>query len=212
MSRTLDLGCGKCPRNPFGADELFGVDVRDDLESNVKKADLAIEPIPYEDESFEYLTAFDFIEHIPRIVYAPTRRNAFVEFMNEAYRVLKPGGLFMSLTPIYPDALAFRDPTHVNFITDETFLLYFDDIDRLASMYGFCGAFHIVSHERRGPYLHAVLQKVPVPEPLAGELDAKQRKLKKFKRRLRRVRLFGQKFVLVKWCLAKIGLGPYQPI
>ena len=118
----------------------------------------------------------------------------------------------MSKTPIYPDALAFRDPTHVNFITDETFVLYFDDLDRLAAMYGFRGAFHVVSHERRGPYLHAVLQKVPVPEPLAAESDVKQQNAKKLKRRLRRLRLIGQRFVIVRWCLAKIGLGPYVPI
>jgi SAM-dependent methyltransferase len=200
MTKTLDLGCGSLPRNPFQADELFGVDVRDDLESHVKRADLAIEPIPYEDESFEYVTAFDFIEHIPRIVYAPTRRNAFVEFMNEVYRVLKPGGLFFSQTPIYPHAAVFQDPTHVNFITNETFLLYFDDIHRLASMYGFNGAFRIVKHERRGSHLHAVLQKISVSE--SPEVDAAGAKRL---RRIRRLRLFGQRFALVRWCLAKIG-------
>jgi hypothetical protein len=57
MTKSLDLGCGSFPKNPFNADQLFGVDVRDDLEANVKSADLVIDPIPYEDESFEYLTA-----------------------------------------------------------------------------------------------------------------------------------------------------------
>jgi len=27
-TKTLDLGCGVNPRNPFNADELFGVDIR----------------------------------------------------------------------------------------------------------------------------------------------------------------------------------------
>ena len=159
MARALDLGCGAHPKNPFNADELFGVDVRDDLELNVRKADLVIEPIPYADESFEYCTAFDFIEHIPRIIYAPLRRNAFVEFMNEVYRVLKPGGMFLSLTPAYPHAPAFRDPTHVNIITEETFSLYFDDSNRLASMYGFTGSFRIVVQVWQGSHLLAILQK-----------------------------------------------------
>jgi len=175
MTRTLDLGCGSKPRNPFNADELFGVDVRDDLGSHVKKADLVIEPIPYEDESFDYLTAFDFLEHIPRVVYAPARRNAFVEFMNEVYRVLKPGGLFMSLTPAYPHAVAFRDPTHVNFITDETFPMYFDNVDRWASIYGFNGAFRIVTHEWRGPHIYAILEKVAVSVPHAPVSDTNQK-------------------------------------
>jgi SAM-dependent methyltransferase len=163
MTRTLDLGCGSSPRNPFNADELFGVDVRDDLDSNVKMADLVIEPIPYENESFEYLTAFDFIEHIPRVVYAPTRRNAFIELMNEVYRVLKPGGLFVSSTPAYPHPWAFCDPTHVNYVTDTTFAWYFDDTNRWGRIYGFNGAFRVVNQQLRGAHLFAILQKVPIP-------------------------------------------------
>ena len=175
MTRTLDLGCGLSPRNPFNANELFGVDVRDDLDSNVKKADLVIEPIPYESESFEYLTAFDFIEHIPRVIYAPSRRNAFIELMNEVYRVLKPGGLFLSSTPAYPHPWTFCDPTHVNHITDTTFLWYFDDANRWASIYGFTGAFRIVHQEMRGSHLWAILQKVPVPKPQAAASDEKRK-------------------------------------
>lgn len=171
MTKTLDLGCGAKPRNPFDADEIFGIDVREDLDSNIKKADLTIENIPYEDETFEYVTAFDFIEHVPRIVYAPARRNAFVEFMNEVYRVLKTGGYFLSLTPAYPNAVAFRDPTYVNIITDETFPLYFDDSNRWASIYGFKGSFRIVTHEWRGPHIFAILQKVPPPAPLVTKKD-----------------------------------------
>ena len=164
MTRTLDLGCGTRPKNPFNADELFGVDVRDDLAANIRAADLVIEPIPYDDESFEYVTAFDFLEHIPRLVYLPQRRNAFIELMNEVYRVLKPGGMFLSFTPGYPNAVAFRDPTHVNFITDETFPLYFDDVNRWASIYGFKGAFSLRMHEWRGPHIFAVMQKVAAPD------------------------------------------------
>ena len=163
MTKTLDLGCGSRPKNPFNADEFFGVDVRENLAGNIKSADLIIEPIPFEDESFDFVTAFDFIEHIPRVIYVPHRRNAFIELMNEVYRVLKPGGMFLSMTPAYPHAVTFRDPTHVNFITDETFPLYFDDTNRWASIYGFKGAFGIRVHEWRGPHIFAVMQKVPVP-------------------------------------------------
>ena len=127
MKKTLDLGCGDNPKNPFNASNVYGVDIREDLENGIRCADLAIEKIPYEDEFFDYVTAFEFIEHIPRVVYSPKRRNSFVELMNEIYRVLKPGGLFLSSTPGYPHGVAFRDPTHVNFITNETFPLYFDD-------------------------------------------------------------------------------------
>ena len=162
MTKTLDLGCGPQPKNPFNADEVFGVDVRD-LGANIRAADLVVEPIPFEDASFEYVTAHDFLEHIPRLIYVPQRRNAFIEVMNEIYRVLKPGGLFLSVTPGYPHAATFRDPTHINFITDETFPLYFDDERRWAKIYGFQGAFRIEAQEWRGIHLLTQMRKVAVP-------------------------------------------------
>ena len=164
MTRSLDLGCGPQPKNPFNADEVFGVDVRDDMEAGIRRADLVVEPIPWEDNSFEYVTAHDFLEHIPRLIYAPERRNAFIEVMNEVWRVLKEGGLFLSHTPAYPQAAAFVDPTHVNFITEGTFPLYFDDTNRWAKIYGFRGAFRIELQEWRGPHLLTVMKKVVLPE------------------------------------------------
>lgn len=160
MSKSLDLGCGLQPKNPFNAQEVYGVDVRDDAEAHIVKADLVVEPIPFPDSSFEYVTAHDFLEHVPRLIYVPQRRNAFVEVMNEIHRVLKPGGVFMSFTPAYPHAAVFRDPTHINFITEETFPLYFDSQLRWASVYGFKGSFEILSQEWRGPHLLSLLRKV----------------------------------------------------
>lgn len=160
MTRSLDLGCGGSPRNPFNADELYGVDVREDLDAGIRRADLAIEPIPFDTDMFEYVTAYDFLEHIPRVVYAPDRRNSFVELMNEIYRVMKVGGLFLSSTPAYPHAEAFQDPTHVNIITEMTFKAYFDNVNRWAAGYGFKGAFHLKLQEWRGHHLLVVLQKV----------------------------------------------------
>lgn len=166
MSKSLDMGCGDFPRNPFYADEVFGIDVRENLEGNVKCADLAIDRIPFDDDYFDYVTAHDFLEHIPRVIYTvcgasmrPERRNPFVELMNEVYRVLKPGGLFLSITPAYPHGVAFRDPTHVNFITEETFPMYFDNKNRWASIYGFNGAFHVSTQKCDGPQIKAILQK-----------------------------------------------------
>ncbi|MBB3260329.1 SAM-dependent methyltransferase [Paraburkholderia bannensis] len=165
-TKTLDLGCGPNPKNPFNANELYGIDVRR-LGPNIVSADLVIEPIPFESAMFDFVTAFDFLEHVPRLLYVPQRRNCFVELMNEIWRVLKVGGQFLSLTPAYPHAPAFRDPTHVNFITEETFPLYFDDKSRWAGMYGFTGAFEIVEQQWRGPHLQSLMRKVDVPQPAA---------------------------------------------
>ena len=87
-TKTLDLGCGPKPKNPFNATEAYGIDVRDDVEAGIVRADLVIEPIPFPDDSFEYVSAHDVLEHVPRLIYVPHRRNAFVEVMNEVWSVM----------------------------------------------------------------------------------------------------------------------------
>lgn len=142
MTKTLDLGCGLRPKNPFNADDVYGIDIREGGDK-VSIADLAIEPIPFDDCFFDFCSAYDFIEHIPRVIYMPQRKFCFVDLMSEIYRVLKPGGKFLSFTPAFPAPPAWRDPTHVNIITSETFPLYFDNKKCLAKMYGFNGGFEI---------------------------------------------------------------------
>lgn len=146
VTTSLDLGCGKDPKNPFGALRVFGVDLLENEELSIRKADLAIEAIPFDDQSFDFISAFDFIEHIPRVVYMPERKFPFVELMNEIFRVLKPGGHFLSFTPAYPVIDAFSDPTHVNIITENTFPVYFCN-GFGASIYGFSGGFELVQQK-----------------------------------------------------------------
>jgi SAM-dependent methyltransferase len=121
VTKSLDLGCGESMRNIFNADEAYGVDIIDLDNPNIRKADLSVEPIPFEDNTFDYVTGFDFLEHIPRSLYVNGKTiNPFIEIMNEIYRVLKPEGRFMGFTPAYPHPETFQDPTHVNFITEKT--------------------------------------------------------------------------------------------
>lgn len=160
MTRSLDLGCGRQPRNPFSASEIFGIDIAGESTDRIKIADLAIEPIPFPGGYFDFVTAFDFLEHVPRILYAPHRRTPFVNLMNEIHRVMVAGGKFFSHTPAYPHAAAFSDPTHVNIITEDTFRYYFDDTNRWAAVYGFTGAFRLLEQAWRGPHLLSVLEKV----------------------------------------------------
>lgn len=161
---TLDLGCGSYPRNPFGADLVQGCDIRADLDTNVKACNLATDPIPEESESINFITAYDFIEHIPRILMANTTRFPFIELMCEIYRVLKPSGLFFARTPFYPKSEAFQDPTHVNYITDDTFPLYFcwhPYGGPWGRIYGFNGKFALIKQRRMGSSLFTLLEKIP---------------------------------------------------
>ena len=59
-SKTLDLGSGQNPQNPFFADTVYGIDLSPNIEKNIYHSDLAIEKIPFEDNYFDYLTAYDF--------------------------------------------------------------------------------------------------------------------------------------------------------
>lgn len=164
---SLDLACGYRPRNPFKLETLLCVDVAAQI-PGVVEADLVVEPIPYGNNSVDVITAYDFLEHIPRLIYNNgQRRNAFVELMNEVWRVLRPGGIFFAVTPCYPYADAFVDPTHVNYVTADTFANYFTVQRRWAEVYGFYGYFLIapprfvsVTDDHPSKHLHTLMVKV----------------------------------------------------
>jgi SAM-dependent methyltransferase len=121
--------------------------------------DLAIAPIPCDANTFDFITAFDFIEHIPRVaIIDGSTKFPFINLMNEIFRALKPGGLFFAKTPAYPCKEAFQDPTHVNIITEDTFPLYFCN-QSAGRIYGFSGSFTLVAQEWCRPSLLTLIQK-----------------------------------------------------
>ena len=146
MSISLDLGCGPNPKNPFLATEVFGVDINNYNNPNIKIADLAIESIPFEDNLFDFVTGFDFLEHIPRVMYlGRERRQPFIDIMSEIWRVLKPGGQTFFATPAFPRPEAFQDPQHVNIITENS-IWYFSapGVLEQCQAYGFKGRFELL--------------------------------------------------------------------
>ena len=161
MTKHLDLGCGTQPRNPYKHTELYGIDLRAGLVvpgvRDIRAANLNLEAIPFEDHFFDSVSAYDFLEHVPRTAINFTSGETifpFVRLMNEAWRVLKNGGLFYSVAPAFPHALAFADPTHVNFMSVKT-QRYFTGEEPMARMYGFVGRFELIRQARihpRGDY------------------------------------------------------------
>ena len=150
--RHLDLGCGKFPRNPYRRAALHGIDIRalspQDEGFDYRRANLALEPIPYPDGHFLSVSAYDFIEHVPRMLAGGTEgtRLPFIELMNEIWRVLAANGRLYAVTPAWPHAEAFADPTHVNIITEET-IGYFVGAAPLGRMYGFRGRFELLRQD-----------------------------------------------------------------
>jgi SAM-dependent methyltransferase len=107
--RVCDLGCGENKQNPnwFGVDcrKLKGVDLVQDLEKF---------PWRIKSETFNLVVANHLIEHIN------PAKGGFISFMNEVWRILKPEGEFMISAPYATSPGMYRDPTHINFINEET--------------------------------------------------------------------------------------------
>jgi SAM-dependent methyltransferase len=163
-SHSLDLGCGPHPRNPFSCTQVYGVDIRSFPGSNILQAEIGRQKIPFEDDIFDRMTAFDVVEHIPRISMHPSTSYPFIALMCEIFRCLKVGGFFYSRTPAFPHPEAFQDPTHVNIITESTFRDYFcfgsAGSDPWARSYGFTGGFRLVYQDFDHCWLRTILEKV----------------------------------------------------
>jgi SAM-dependent methyltransferase len=163
---SVDLGCGRSRRNPFGAEICIGVDMLPSEGYNdYHYCRLGIDRLPFSNDTIDYFTAFDVLEHIPRVLWRDGELiNPFIMLMSEIHRCLKPAGIFYAETPAYPHSTAFQDPTHVNIITEET-VFYFcpkkspadDDGCNLllkhGQNYGFEGEFMLDDQSWRGAHL-----------------------------------------------------------
>lgn len=143
-SIALDVGSGPEPKNPFNSNKLYGVDFRENKINNVVYADLSMGKLPFENETFDFISAYDVLEHIERI--SKVEGNTifpFILLMNEIFRVLKPNGIFFNIQPVYPSKSAFQDPTHVNIMSEDTMDYYFCE-KSWARIYGYEGSFALL--------------------------------------------------------------------
>ena len=73
-------------------------------------------PLPFEDESFEEIHAYEVLEHVGQQGDWKTFFDQFTEF----HRILKPGGKFFGIVPTWDDAWAWGDPGHTRIINAGT--------------------------------------------------------------------------------------------
>lgn len=161
--KQLDIGVGGANRIEEGY-EGYGVDIhpqeRPWLKEN-KAADLAVQPFPYEDNMFDLCTAYDVLEHIPKMLYVMNydrvgayehgetthRRNCMIELFNEVYRVLKDGGQFYFVVPKGGTNQYMADPTHVTEWVEDSVNYYSGDYFGHHDTYGHTSKFKKVSVE-----------------------------------------------------------------
>ena len=114
----LDLGCGRgdflrgfirCGLKGFGVDQSLAAR-KLCPEADIIRSDLAELPLPYKNNSFDYIYSKSVIEHF----YYPER------LVREIFRLLKPGGLAITMTPDweYHYKIFYRDFTHRTPFTD----------------------------------------------------------------------------------------------
>jgi SAM-dependent methyltransferase len=89
--------------------------------------DLNVLPWPWEDESFDFISAQAVLEHL---------HITLVESMNECWRVLRPGGQIGLRIPWWNSDVSHRDPTHRWFFSLET-LDIFDPTTEYGEQYRF---------------------------------------------------------------------------
>mgnify|MGYP002347129988 CR=1 FL=1 len=170
IDHHLDIGCGRTPRNPYNRDRLWGVDLEGAPVSpncKVLPCNVVLEDLPFEDGFFDSVSAYDFFEHIPRMIIVDGAiKFPFVDLMNDIWRVLKPGGLLYAVTPAFPRQEAFVDPTHTNFITERTHEFFVNPFN-YAMIYGYIGLFDVC----RVGWVRPICEYEPVKRTLGQKFN-----------------------------------------
>lgn len=143
----LDIGCGKDKMSGF-----VGIDILDLPEVDIVW-DIERTPWPLPDECVQSAVASHVLEHLTpgfgdkrlqglvellvdkKLIqkkeadeYMGLPGSGFINVMNELWRVMKPRGRFAFVCPNAESPGMFQDPTHQNFINNNT-MRYFSPLD-----------------------------------------------------------------------------------
>jgi SAM-dependent methyltransferase len=109
--KILDIGCctGKALKqfSEFENFDLYGIDIRDEGVEDIyfKASNIEKDKIPYPDNYFDIVYSKSVLEHVKNTD----------NFISESRRILKPGGIFIGLTPDWKSQhqIFWDDYTHV---------------------------------------------------------------------------------------------------
>jgi len=104
----LDLACGQNRTEGY-----FGIDIAKG-ENVDAVVDLEKFPWPIKTGSVNEIVCSHYVEHTPELE----------KFMDEVYRILKPGGTMKIVAPYYTSIRCWQDPTHKRAISEASFLYY----------------------------------------------------------------------------------------
>lgn len=132
-SLRLNLGCSDSHMRGY-----LNVDL-------CEPADLVVDlsrPWPWPDDTVEEIKAWDIFEHLPSKKFS----------MDQAYRVLVPGGRLDLFVPTTDGRGAFQDPTHQSFWTPNDlfyFCVEYAEWQRFHNAYGISARFKVISQEHK---------------------------------------------------------------
>lgn len=114
----LDLAAGQNKKGPdwIGVDIAVGVS---DIQQNLLKF-----PWQWGDSTVDEIHCSHFIEHIQMNDLSDGSKDLLAAFIDECYRILKPGATMTIICPSCRSNRAFWDFTHRRFLCSESFLYF----------------------------------------------------------------------------------------
>jgi len=100
----LNIGCGKDIKKDW-----INLDIIKDESIDIVH-DLNDLPLPFDNNTFDYILCQDILEHVN-----------FAPLINEIHRILKPKGKLEIRVPHFTSKLNFEDPTHKHQFSIRTF-------------------------------------------------------------------------------------------
>ncbi len=119
----LLIGCGSrrtktmAPNGCHDWTKLVTLDINPDHKPDVVH-DLNVLPLPFDDNSFDEIHAYEVLEHCGR----QGDYQYFFSQFSDFWRILKPGGYLCGSVPLADSPDAWGDPSHTRILNHTTFV------------------------------------------------------------------------------------------